>query len=161
MSTTNTLADTPQLQPRNPEFRKAVRSAFEGQLFSGYLGADLTVIEPGLVEIVLPSRPQLTQNFGYLHGGAIAALIDLCGGFAGWSLLPAGMGMLTVEYKCNYLAPAVGDHLIGRGAVIRSGRTLTFSEIQVFSRQDKQPERLCATGQQTLMAVKLPSQTDG
>ena len=142
--------------PRNPEFRQAVTDAFARQPFNRLIGAKLGRLEEGLCEIHLPFQQALTQHFGYLHGGATAALIDMSGGFAGWTLLPAGQGMLTVEYKSNLIAPATGEALLGRGRVVRAGRTLTFTSIEVFA-LDNGRETLCATGQQTLMAVDNPA----
>ena len=40
--------------------------------------------------------------------------------------------MLTVEYKINLLAPAVGDQLEAVGTVLRTGRTLTVCKLEVY-----------------------------
>ena len=61
--------------------------------------------------------------------------------------------MLTVEYKINLLAPAVGDHTEAVGTVVRSGRTLTVCQLEVFEVQGSQ-RSLVATGQQTLICVQ-------
>ena len=131
-----------------------VQKAFHGQPFMAHLGATLELVEPGFCEIHLPNRREMSQNLGYFHGGAIAALADVCGGFAGWSLQPEGMAMLTVEYKTNIMAPGQGERLIGRGRVIKSGRTLTVSEVEILV-VDGGEKRLCATALQTLMAVPM------
>ncbi|SBT88525.1 Thioesterase superfamily protein [Streptomyces sp. DI166] len=60
--------------------------------------------------------------------------------------------MLTVEYKINLLAPAVGDHLEAIGTVLKSGRTLTVCQLEVYGVRDDR-RTLVANGQQTLIRV--------
>jgi len=102
------------------------------------------------VRIVLPSRPDVTQQHGYIHAGAVSAIADNAGGYAAFTLFPDDAAVLTVEYKINLLAPAVGDQLEAVGTVLKSGRTLTVCQLEVFAVQV--PKRtLVAAGQQTLM----------
>ncbi|WP_328463481.1 PaaI family thioesterase [Streptomyces sp. NBC_00448] len=117
-----------------------------------HLGARMTRIAPGRVHIVLPSRPELTQQHGYFHAGATSA-----GGYAALTLFPTSSDVLTVEYKINLLAPAVGDHLEAVGTVLKSGRTLTVCRLEVFGVQDG-GRRLVANGQQTLIRVDRPEE---
>ncbi|MCW8890015.1 MAG: PaaI family thioesterase [Sedimenticola sp.] len=145
--------DSIVFEPRNPNYVRRVREAFEGQPMLASLGVELFKIDPGYCELHLPYRPDISQNHGYFHGGAIATLADVSGGFAGWSLLPEGMWIVTVEYKTNIVAPGRGEKLIGRGRVVRSGRSLTTTEIEVLAINNGR-EQLCATALQTLMSVE-------
>ncbi|WP_149831262.1 PaaI family thioesterase [Streptomyces tailanensis] len=122
-----------------------------------HLGARLTRIAPGRVHIVLPSRPQVTQQHGYFHAGATSAIADSAGGYAAYTLFPENTEVLTVEYKINLLAPAVGDHIEAVGAVLKPGRTLTVCQLDVFGVQHGRPG-LVANGQQTLIRVNGPEQ---
>lgn len=106
------------------EFEREVRESFARQSFMGLLGASLTQVGPGAVEIRMPFRADLTQHHGYLHAAVVTALVDNACGFAAMTVSPAGMEMLTVEYKVNFLAPAIGDTLVARGSVKKRGRTL-------------------------------------
>ena len=76
-----------------------------------HLGAHIAHIAPGRVHIVLPGRPEVTQQEGYFHAGATSAIADSAGGYAAFTLFPENTSVLTVEYKINLLAPAVGDHI--------------------------------------------------
>ncbi len=49
------------------------------------------------------------------------------------SLTPAGTEVLTVEYKVNFLAPARGTRFVGRGRVVRPGRTFTVCTGEVLA----------------------------
>jgi uncharacterized protein (TIGR00369 family) len=129
-----------------------VRDSFERQGLMHHLGATLAEIAPGRVHIVLPSRPEVTQQHGYFHAGATSAIADSAGGYAAYTLFPEDSSVLTVEYKINLLAPAEGDHLEAVGTVLRSGRTLTVCRLEVFAVLPGE-KSLVASGQQTLIRV--------
>ena len=136
----------------DPDFAARVTASFGRQGIMGLLGARLTRIEPGLVEIQLPYRPDLTQQHGYFHAGVSSTIADSAGGYAGFTLFPADSAVLTVEFKINLLAPADGDLLIATGQVIRAGRTLTVCQLDVEVEKDGH-RTTCAHGLQTLIAV--------
>lgn len=89
------------------------------------LGARLAAIAPGAVEIELPFAEALAQQDGYLHAGALLAVLDSACGYAAMTLTPGGTGVLTVELKANLLAPARSGTIKARGEVLKAGRTLT------------------------------------
>lgn len=118
-----------------------------------HLDARIVHIASGNVHILLPARPEVTQQHGYVHAGATSAIADSAGGYAAFTLFPENTSVLTVEYKINLLAPAEGDHIEAVGTVLRSGRTLTVCRLEVFGVQGGR-RSLVATGQQTLMCVE-------
>jgi uncharacterized protein (TIGR00369 family) len=136
----------------DPEAQARIRTSFDRQGLMGHLGARLQDIGPGRVSIVLPSRPEVTQQHGYVHAGATSAIADSAGGYAALTLFPAGSEVLTVEYKINLMAPAAGDHLEAVGTVLRSGRTLTICQLEVYGVQGD-GRSLVAAGQQTLIRI--------
>ena len=116
------------------------------------LSASLESVAPGLVEIALTPSSAVSQQHGFVHAGALAAIADSAAGYAALSLMPAGMGVLTTEFKINLLAPADGERAFAVGDVVRSGRTLTVCRLDAFV--EKQGKRThCATGMQTLMSL--------
>ena len=144
-----------QIQPAAEDtagMQRRVRDSFERQGLMRHLGATLTVIEPGEVRIRLPYRGELTQQHGFFHAGSSSAIADTAGGFAGFTLFPLGSSVLTVEFKINLVAPAQGDYLEAIGKVIRSGRTLTICNLEVFGVRGEQ-RTLVAVGQQTLICM--------
>lgn len=134
------------------EVQTRVRSSFDRQGLMEHLGARLTHIAPGRVHIQLPSRTEVTQQHGYFHAGATSAIADSAGGYAAFTLFPEDSSVLTVEYKINLLAPAEGDYLEAVGTVLRSGRTLTVCNLEVFAIASAQ-HTLIATGQQTVIRI--------
>lgn len=146
---------TPQSRPEeqaSPEVHARTRRSFDRQGLMRHLGARLSHIAPGRVHIVLPSRPEVTQNHGYFHAGATSAIADSAGGYAAFTLFPENTTVLTVEYKMNLLAPGEGEYLEAVGEVLRSGRTLTVCRLEVFGVRGTH-RSLVAAGQQTLICV--------
>lgn len=135
--------------PRDPEFAARIRENFAQQAFMATLGARLVRVEPGEVDIAISFRDDLTQQNGFLHAGAITSVIDSACGYAAFSLMEAGSNVLSVEFKVNMLAPAVGTEFLATGKVIRSGRTIT-----VCSGELRAGETLVSIMQATMMCVR-------
>ncbi len=141
------------LQARDPDFKARVRSSFERQGLMETLGATLGEVAPGAVEIVLVPGPSVSQQHGFVHAGAVAAIADSAAGYAALSLMPAGTGVLTTEFKINLVAPAMGHTIIARGRVVKAGRTLTLAMAEVYSRTGD-GEKLVALLTSTLMTIE-------
>ncbi|MEU1860935.1 PaaI family thioesterase [Streptomyces gardneri] len=151
------MEDRTQQEQASPAVRKRVRDSFDLQGLMSHLGARITHIGPGRVHIVLPARPEVTQQHGYVHAGATSAIADSAGGYAALTLFDEESDVLTVEYKINLLAPAAGDHLEAIGTVLKSGRTLTVCGLEVHGVQADGTRKLVANGQQTLIRVDRPT----
>jgi uncharacterized protein (TIGR00369 family) len=134
--------------PADPHFAQRIRASFGRQKAMVLIGATLGHVGPGVVEIELPFRDELTQQKGYVHGGIIGMIADSACGYAAFSLMPADSSLVTVEYKINILAPATTS-LVARGEVVKAGRTLTVSRAEVYA----QGRKHVATMQQTLMML--------
>src|SRR5438034_10567394 len=118
--------------PADPGFALRCRESFARQKAMALIGAQLTVVEPGYVEIELPFRDDLTQQKGYLHGGILGMIADSACGYAAFSLMAADCSLVTVEYKINILAPARCS-VWALGEVIKPGRTLSIARAEVFA----------------------------
>ena len=78
--------------------------------------------------------------------------MDSAGGYAGFTLFPADSSVLTVEFKLNLLAPAIGDRLVAEGFVIKPGRTLAITRGEVHAETGGK-RTLVALMQQTLIVM--------
>ena len=116
------------------------------------LGASLGAVSPGSVEIVMIPQPEVSQQHGFVHAGAVSAIADTAAGYAALTLMPADAGVLTAEFKINLLAPAAGDRLVARGRVIKAGRTLTLAQAEVFAEAGGR-EKLVALLTATMMTI--------
>ena len=130
-----------------------VRDSFALQGAMTTLGAQLTHLAPGAVDISFDWAPGLTQQHGFIHAGMLSAALDSACGYAGFSLMPEDAGVLTIEFKINLLAPAKGQRFRCEGRVLKPGRTIVLAEGRAFAIDGGQ-EKLCATMHCTLMAVQ-------
>ena len=138
----------------HPHFNEArVRKSFANQPFMQTIRAVLTRVEPGQIEIEMPVWDGIRQQHGFAHGGVVGSIADSACGFAALSVAAPDAGVLTTEFKCNFLAPSVGEKLIARGAIIKAGRTLTLTEARIFAVAEGK-ERLCAHMTATIMTVQ-------
>ena len=147
----------PNFEPRDPDFKARVRNSFGRQAAMRTLGAVVNLVEPGEVEIEMPSRADLAQQHGFIHGGIVTAIVDSACGYAAFSLSAPDTAVLTVEYKVNFVAPAKGERLVARGEVVRPGATVTVCKGNVLAYEDGE-EKLVATMLTTLML--MPNRPD-
>lgn len=122
-------------EARNPEYEAVVRESFARQSHMATLGARITRLTPGAVDLTAPYDARFGQQNGFWHAGAVASLADSANGYAAFSLAPAGTDVLAVEFKINLLAPAQGELFRAEGRVLRPGRTLTVCRGDVYGIQ--------------------------
>jgi uncharacterized protein (TIGR00369 family) len=139
--------------PINPNFVEEVRNSFAGQKVMQLIGASLTLVEVGAVDITLPYREDLTQQNGFVHAGIITTIADSACGYSAYTLMPPDSDVLSVEFKINLLKPAKGKKFVAEGRVLRSGKTLTVARCDVFAFQDADRE-LIAAMQATLIRLE-------
>jgi acyl-CoA thioesterase len=121
------------------------------QPFSVLLGAELTAFEEGKAELSLTIRDELTQNFGFVHGGVLSYLADNCITFSGASILGK---CVTSEYKINYVRPAIGETLIARSTVLSSSKRQATCECKVYVLSNEN-EKLVAVALGTISKIDV------
>ena len=135
-----------------PEFERVAASlARQGMMRP--LGVRLLRAERGLVELAMPYSEQVSQQQGGFHGGAMGALADIAGGYAGLTVLPEDSEVVTVEYKINFLASFQGGELRATGRVLKGGKRIIVTTAEVVHIDDKGKQSACAVMQQTLVPV--------
>ena len=125
------LARSKQIRTPNPNFAEKIRESFKYNGVVSQLGGTLVTVEAGFVEVHLPFSFGASQQHGFFHGGMVATIADTASGYAGYSVCAEDEECLSAEFKVNFLAPARGDVLIGRGHIIKDGRTLIIAEAVV------------------------------
>ena len=133
-------------------FETSVRESFSRMALMTTIGARLVKVAPGQVHIDMAVREELTQQHGYVAAAIVTAIVDTACGYAAMSLMPAGAGVLTVEYKVNFVSPARGERLLARGWVVKPGRTLTVCAGEVYALSDG-TEKIVATMLGTMMSL--------
>jgi len=139
--------------PNFESTQQRVQRSFERQGLMRLLGAELLRVVPGECVLTLPYSDKVTQQQGAFHGGAIAALADIAAGYAALTMAPAGMEVVSVEFKINFLAACQGGELCATGRVVKAGKRIIVTSAEVRHVADSGEETVCAVLQQTVMPV--------
>jgi uncharacterized protein (TIGR00369 family) len=142
-----------ETKPQDPEYESRVRASFALQQVMHTMGARLTLVQPGIVEIELPFRADLTQQHGFIHAGVVATVLDSACGYAAYTLMPADAAVLSIEFKVNLLAPAKGELIRVRAEVKRAGRNVTVCVADAFAINGGQSKTV-ATMLGTMMTIR-------
>jgi uncharacterized protein (TIGR00369 family) len=112
----------------------ALQAMLDASPFIGFMGLRAISTDTEAQEIVVqaPMRPQWERGAGtgQWQGGPIAAAIDTVGDFA--LVMMLGRGLPTVNFRVDYLRPAVGTDLRLVGRVRRAGRSVGIADVDVF-----------------------------
>jgi uncharacterized protein (TIGR00369 family) len=135
------------------DYEARVRASFARQKIMETIGAELTRVEAGTVEIEMDFRPELTQQHGFLHAGIISTSLDSACGYAAYSVMPEDAAVLTIEFKVNLLSPGRGARFLFRGSVTKPGRTIIVVDGQAYAFDGDGNAKLIATMTATLMVV--------
>ncbi len=138
----------------DPSYEERVRTSFARQKVMQTIGAELTLVTPGIVEIEMPFSEAFTQQHGFLHAGVISTALDSACGYAAFSLMPENAAVLTIEFKLNLLAPGRGERFLFRGTVTKPGRTIIVADGQAYAYGPDGEAKLIATMTGTMMTVQ-------
>lgn len=137
----------------NQLFRERVTESFGRQKVMQTIGAVLTSVEYGMVEIEMPFSADLTQQHGFLHAGILSTALDSACGYAALSVMPEDAAVLTIEFKINLLSPGRGERFLFRGEVTKPGSTIIVSDGRGYAIGDG-PAKLVASMTGTMMVIK-------
>ncbi len=142
-----------KFQVKDPNFEQRVQTSFAKQRILATIGATLKSVQPGEVEIELPFRDDLVQQHGFIHAAVLTAIVDTACGYAALTLMPPEAAVLTIEYKVNFMSPAIGERMIGKGWVTKPGRNVTVCHGDVYAIQEGK-EKTVATMLTTMMTIQ-------
>ena len=110
--------------------------------FTRFIGLEVEELRTGYCRTRLPSRPELLNQAGMIHGGVFAVVADHTAGTAASTSVGEGERIVTAEYKLNLLRPGDCDALVTEGRVIKVGRRLVVGEADVFGEKNGGREML-------------------
>jgi uncharacterized protein (TIGR00369 family) len=116
-------------------FRKIIEEVIP---FNRLLGLQLVTAEDGKATARFDFRDELVGNpiTRVLHGGVIAAVLDVIGASAVMSTFTEEAplyGMGTVDLRVDYLRPGSGAHFVATGTVMRPGRILAAARSELHN----------------------------
>ena len=119
-----------------PAMADKIRRSFAAQSMMATLGAELSALARGAIEITAPVLETSRQQQDFAHAGLTFAIGDSAAGYSALSVMPEDHEVLTTEMKINLLAPGAGERLIARGRVIKPGRRLVIVQSDVYALRD-------------------------
>ena len=138
-----------------------IAESFQRQRLLATLGARLLRVADGEVEIELPWSEAIQQQHGFAHAGAIATIADSACGYACLTRMPEGSAVLSVEFKINLIAPAIGERFVARARTVRVGRTIGVATAEVIAHAPGKPDSCVAIMQATMMRVDARNGAQG
>ncbi|UJW75743.1 PaaI family thioesterase [Rhizobium sp. SL42] len=130
-----------------------IRESFARQGAMETLGAELTRISQGVVEIELPFDQKLTQQHGFLHAGVISAALDTACSYAAYTVIEPDASLLTIEFKVNLMSPGRGDRFLFRGEITKPGSNIIVADGRGYALTDG-PAKLIASMTSTMMVIR-------
>lgn len=133
-----------------------VKSVTAATGFTHAASVEVLSVEPGMVSMRMPLKPELLQFNGFFHGGAIAGLADHAAGAAATTALPQGRIAVTADLHVNFLRPANGSFITANARTVSVGTTLCVVTVEVSMLGEAGSSALCAIATATLRSVELP-----
>lgn len=100
--------------------------------FAALVGVELTETSAELVRGTLDFAAERCTAGSLLHGGAVMALADSCGGVCAFLNLPEGaVGTATIESKSNFLRGVREGTITASTRPLHRGRTLAVLETEI------------------------------
>lgn len=130
-----------------------IRQSFARQGAMETLGAELTRISPGVVEIELEYDRKLTQQHGFLHAGVISAALDTACSYAAYTVIEQEASLLTIEFKVNLMSPGRGERFLFRSEITKPGSNIIVADGRGYALTDG-PAKLIASMTSTMMVIR-------
>ena len=103
--------------------------------FIAFLGLKVTDADPANERITMTCamRPEFERGAGtgQWHGGPLAAIIDTVGDYA--LIMALRRGLPTINFRVDYLRPAIKTKLITTATVRRNGKSVGVVDVDVFN----------------------------
>jgi len=111
------------------------------------LGVRVESVQPDRVRLRVPFKDEISNPGRALHGGVAASTIDIAGALAAWTGFEPGPDVegSTLDLTVDYLAAAIGEDIIATAAVLRRGKELVYSEVDVANETGKRIAKGLAT----------------
>ena len=128
-------------------YEKIVREAIAGAPFARKLAIACEQVAVDRVKMRLPWTPEHTTLGDMLHGGAIAALVDVAATGACWATpdLEPGARGTTIGFSLSFLNAGRAQDLLAEARVVQRGRSIVTAEVDVHAADGKHVARALVT----------------
>ncbi|GAB2649631.1 PaaI family thioesterase [Nocardia goodfellowii] len=128
------------------------QQVLDAQPFAQLVGTEITAFGDGAATLIIPIRPELGQQFGFVHGGVLAYAADNALTFAAGTVL--GANVLTGGFSITYLRPASGARLRVEAKVTGATRRQAVVSCEIYAETTDSEPVLCAVAQGTTRSVE-------
>ena len=135
---------------------KRARQFIEAIPYSRALNMSVSFLEPGIAEMEMPYDESLIGDpeSGVVHGGAVSALLDTCGGTAVVSHPDVESATATLDLRIDYMRPATpGQKIVARAECYHVTRSVAFVRATAMD-EDRDRPVATATGAFTVSRGK-------
>lgn len=130
--TSEKSSDTPK-----PLSGDELQKMLDNSPFISFLGLKVVEVDPvqERVTMTCAMRPEFERGkgTGQWHGGPLAAIIDTVGDYA--LIMALRRGLPTINFRVDYLRPAIRTGLITTATVRRAGKSVGVVDVDVFNEQ--------------------------
>ena len=121
----------------NPKHVEAVINIINQGPYFRHLSMPVKEIGMGYSIVELDIGNEHLNPFGGLHGGVYASAIDTAAYWAVYCELNEGVGLISVDLKVDYFAPAKGGKMLIKGQRIRIGKTMCLAQATAFDQNEE------------------------
>ena len=133
----------------NPSHIDHVIRVANGCPYFNHLAMHIVRLDSGIADVEMDLDRFHLQAFGYVHGGAIASLIDTAAFWSVYCDLREGHGITSVDINVTYLAACQAGKLLAKGRMMKLGAKLGYADASVVDQRGK----LIAHGTSTIIVV--------
>ena len=126
-----------------------IRRSYATNPIATLLAADPLACDPasGRITIAFEAKPEFCNLLGTVQGGMLAAMLDMVMSFSVLCTVGPGHVVPTIDMNTHFLAPAKPGRIVGEGAVVKKGRTITFMEGRLRDRDGRLLTTATGSGQ--------------
>ncbi|MEV2221466.1 PaaI family thioesterase [Nocardia vinacea] len=135
------------------------KQVLAAQPFAQLVGTEITAFGDGAATLIIPIRPELRQQFGFVHGGVVSYAADNALTFAAGTVL--GANVLTGGFTITYLRPAAGTRLRAEATVTGATRRQAVVACEIYAESTDAEPVLCAVAQGNARSVERELGADG
>jgi uncharacterized protein (TIGR00369 family) len=126
-----------------------IRRTYATNPIAMLLGADPLACDPvaGRITIGFEAKPEFCNLLGTVQGGMLAAMLDMVMSFSVLCTVGPGHVVPTIDMNTHFLTPAKPGRILGEGAVVKKGRSISFMEGRLRDRDGRLLTTATASGQ--------------
>jgi uncharacterized protein (TIGR00369 family) len=120
-----------------------LKRRFQAAPYNAGLGVQVESVDADAARVRVPYKDENANPGRALHGGVAASTIGICGALAAQSGFDdiSDLDTGTLDLSVNYLAAAIGEDILATAEVLRRGKEIVYSDVDVRNEAGKRIAR--------------------